>query len=98
MREGVVVGLANHTVLIAEDDRSVHDESAAPIRDQGPDRRLVLVFRDVTGRRRLENRRPSRVGARGLAAMMNSSEDAVVSETLEAMIQTWNAAAEWVFG
>ena len=56
MREGTVVGLANHTVLIAKDgsERPI-DDSAAPIRAR---RRevvgVVLVFRDVTERRAAE--------------------------------------------
>ena len=35
LREGVVVGLANHTVLVARDgtERPI-DDSAAPIRDE----------------------------------------------------------------
>jgi PAS domain S-box-containing protein len=54
LREGVVVGLANHTVLLARDgtERPI-DDSAAPIR--GADRTVagvVLVFRDVTEQRR----------------------------------------------
>jgi PAS domain S-box-containing protein len=55
-REGVVVGLANHTVLIARDgiERPI-DDSAAPIRDDaGQVYGTVLVFRDVSERRRAE--------------------------------------------
>ena len=53
---GTIVTLANHTVLLARDGtrRSIAD-SGAPIRD--PASRIigvVLVFRDVTDRRRLE--------------------------------------------
>jgi PAS domain S-box-containing protein len=57
LREGVVVGLANHTILISKDgtERPV-DDSAAPIRDQkGHVAGVVMVFRDVTERRRAEN-------------------------------------------
>jgi PAS domain S-box-containing protein len=57
LREGVVVGLANHTILISKDgtERPV-DDSAAPIRDQkGKVAGVVMVFRDVTERRRAEN-------------------------------------------
>jgi PAS domain S-box-containing protein len=56
LREGTVVGLANHTLLIGRDgtERPV-DDSAAPIRDEaGAVAGVVLVFRDVTERRRLE--------------------------------------------
>ena len=56
LREGVIVGLANHTLLIAKDgaERPI-DDSGAPIRDEtGAVLGTVLVFRDVTERRRSE--------------------------------------------
>jgi PAS domain S-box-containing protein len=56
LRNGVIVGLANHTVLISCDgvERPI-DDSAAPIRDpQGAIIGVVLVFRDVAGRRAAE--------------------------------------------
>jgi PAS domain S-box-containing protein len=56
LAEGAVVGLANHTVLIAKDgtERPI-DDSGAPIRNRGG--RIVgvvLVFRDISARRRAE--------------------------------------------
>lgn len=54
LREGKVVGLANHTVLAARTGREVPiDDSGAPIR--GEDGRVVgvvLVFRDVSEKKR----------------------------------------------
>ena len=53
LREGVVVGLANHTVLVAKDgiERPIAD-SGAPIRDEkGAITGVVLVFRDQTDER-----------------------------------------------
>ncbi|MEW6349339.1 MAG: PAS domain S-box protein [Thermodesulfobacteriota bacterium] len=53
MREGLVVGLANHTLLVARDgtERPVAD-SGAPIRDEhGVITGVVLVFRDQTEER-----------------------------------------------
>jgi PAS domain S-box-containing protein len=56
LRDGVIVGLANHTLLIARDgtERPILD-SAAPIRNKRNEiTGVVLVFRDVTERRRQE--------------------------------------------
>ncbi len=53
MREGIVVGLANHTVLVARDgtERPIAD-SGAPIRGEtGAITGVVLVFRDQTEER-----------------------------------------------
>lgn len=50
MKNGVIVGLANHTLLICKDGREVPiDDSGAPIRDpDGSTRGVVLVFRDFS--------------------------------------------------
>jgi PAS domain S-box-containing protein len=56
LREGVVVGLANHSLLIAKDgtERPI-DDCAAPVRnDKGEVAGVVLVFRDISERRRQE--------------------------------------------
>jgi len=57
VREGTVVGLANHTVLISKyGTECAIDDSAAPIRDRtGKISGVVLVFRDVTERKRGED-------------------------------------------
>jgi PAS domain S-box-containing protein len=56
LREGTVVGLANHTTLIAKDKTEIAiEDSAAPIRDlHGEISGAVMVFHDVTARRRAE--------------------------------------------
>ncbi len=55
LKEGVVVGLANHTILVRKDRTEVPiDDSAAPIRKDGETVGCVLVFRDITERRRQE--------------------------------------------
>lgn len=56
LREGRIVGLGNHTVLIARDgtERPI-DDSAAPIRGAaGETLGVVLIFRDVTEQRQAE--------------------------------------------
>ncbi len=56
LREGTVVGLANHTMLVSRDGtRRPISDSGAPVRDRdGHVRGVVLVFRDVTEERRAE--------------------------------------------
>ena len=101
LREGKAVGLANHTVLIARDgsERSI-DDSAAPIRSEdGPVAGSVLIFRDISDRRRWERDEAARLlAARQLASIVESSDDAIIRKSLDGTIQSWNAGAERVFG
>jgi diguanylate cyclase (GGDEF)-like protein/PAS domain S-box-containing protein len=57
LREGIIAGLANHTILLHRDGREFAiDDSAAPIRTkEGEIVGTVLVFRDVTSDRLMEN-------------------------------------------
>jgi len=59
LREGRVVGLANHTLLLTKQGAELPiDDSGAPIRDEsGVIYGVVLVFRDVTLEKRAEKRR-----------------------------------------
>jgi PAS domain S-box-containing protein len=59
LREGKVVGLANHTILLGKDgvERPI-DDSGAPIKDaRGSVVGVVLVFRDITERKLEEQER-----------------------------------------
>jgi PAS domain S-box-containing protein len=94
LREGHVVGLANHTLLVRPDGiETPIDDSAAPIHDHdGSLAGVVLVFRDISERRRAERTHAT------LAAIVESSDDAIVSKDLDGRIMTWNIAAERLFG
>ena len=72
--------------------RSSIDDSGAPIKSGGELLGAVLVFRDITERRRAEQARAL------LAGIVDSSEDAIVSKSLEGVITSWNHSAEQMFG
>jgi PAS domain S-box-containing protein len=93
MREGVISGLENHTLLISRDGREISiDDSGSPIRTgDGVFLGAVLVFRDITERRRGDEARALLVG------IVDSSEDAIISKNLDGVIMSWNIAAERMF-
>ena len=105
LKDGVIVGLANHTVLIAKDgtERPI-DDSAAPIRDaEGNVVGSVLVFRDISERKRSEAALNERVRllalnaavgealvqGDGLAAMLQRCAEALVDHLHGAFARIW---------
>ena len=94
LRLGQVVGLANHTVLIARDGTERHiDDSAAPIRDDaGGVVGVVLVFHDITEQRHAEVVR--REAERQIATTLESITDGFMRLDREWRVVYVNAEAE----
>jgi PAS domain S-box-containing protein len=94
LQTGGIVGLANHTVLISRDGRRVPiDDSGAPVQlANGQLIGIIVVFRDVTERKRTEHTRA------WLASIVESSDDAIVGKSLDGSVTSWNPAATRLFG
>ena len=84
LTRGSVVGLANHTVLIARDGTETPiADSGAPIRDdRGELRGAVLVFRDITASRRADRDRLAALRAAEEASAQKDRFLAVLSHEL----------------
>lgn len=98
LREGVIVGLANHTILLVKDgtERPI-DDSAAPIRDaDGHVAGCVVIFRDITERRKAD--RALQESEARKAAMLQAALDCVITIDHEGRIIEFNPAAERTFG
>ena len=91
LREGVVTGLANHTLLISRDGREIPiDNSAAPINAaDGSLLGVILVFRDITERKNADER---------FRLAVEAAPTALVMVDQRGSIRVVNALTEQLFG
>jgi len=97
-REGNVVGLADHTVLLSKNGKEFDiEDSAAPIlTDTGEGFGVVLVFRDVTDKKKEEEETKRQKEL--LELILGSIADGVVVADSNGKFLLFNAAAEQVLG
>ncbi|MEO5961308.1 MAG: PAS domain S-box protein [Opitutaceae bacterium] len=98
LREGVIVGLANHTALIGKDGTHIPiEDSAAPIRDAaGKITGAVIVFHDVTARKRAEE--ALRASEEQLRATFNQAAVGMAIAGLDGRFEQVNRRFEEILG
>src|SRR5467141_3842751 len=97
-REGKVVGLADHTLLLSKSGKEFDiEDSAAPIlTDTGEGFGVVLVFRDITDKKQTEEETKRQKEL--LQLILASIADGVVVADSNGQFLLFNAAAEKVLG
>jgi PAS domain S-box-containing protein len=86
--------VGHRALLISAEGSETPVEVTASVIDDEPDVALgaIMIVRDVT-----ELRRAGHVQSQ-LAVIVDSSDDAIVSKTLEGIVLSWNPGAERLFG
>ncbi len=98
LEKGMIVGLANHTVLIRRDGKEVPiDDSGAPIKDKnGKITGVVLIFRDITERKKSEE--AIRESELRLKFHAENTPLAVVEWDRNFIVTRWAGDAQKMFG
>ncbi len=94
IEQGVTVDNPHHVTVKARDGRrtAVEVRAALTHAEDGTVRGLAMVFRDRTRLLQAE------AESNRLAAIVESSNDAIIGKTLDGRITSWNGAAQVMFG
>jgi len=94
VKEGVIVGLANHTALISKDGKefSIADSAAPIFRESGSVAGAVIVFRDVSQERAAQKELQYTLQRHD--SIISHTADAILLVNEEGRIIEWNNAME----
>jgi diguanylate cyclase (GGDEF)-like protein/PAS domain S-box-containing protein len=98
LKNGEMVGLANHTVLVARDGPRSHiADMASPIRDRdGTLHGVVMVFQDVT--ETYDSREALKDSLSLNTGILDSAACGIIATTLDGVVRVFNREAERIFG
>jgi PAS domain S-box-containing protein len=87
-----VVGLRDALAAVRADGEEFQVEASISQYEIAGRRMFTIILRDITERKQAEEMRER------LSLIVNSSDDAIISKTLDGIITAWNRGAEKVFG
>ena len=90
--KGELIDIDHRIILANGEERTVHAQAKVILDDKNIPIRAKGIIQDITERKKSEEKIQS------LANIVESSNDAIVTESLDGVITSWNKGAEHIYG